>query len=98
MKPYIELLLGISLLVFTCNFKSSFANNPDYEQRRTAYVDTALANFSGDAITLQAYQGLPVDQSELNNLLNSIPTKSTADFGIVKLIRVLLFGNGAYAR
>ncbi|GIV33185.1 MAG: hypothetical protein KatS3mg031_0720 [Chitinophagales bacterium] len=90
--------LIICSLFFTVGItgKSARANNPDYEQRRTAYIDSALANFSDDAVTLQAYRGLPVDTQALHNLLAAVPVKSTSDFDIVKLIRILFFTNGTY--
>ncbi|MEX0811306.1 MAG: T9SS type A sorting domain-containing protein [Chitinophagales bacterium] len=71
-------------------------NPPDYEQRRDTYIDTALANFDPNAITLQAYRGETIDQSTLNNTYGIMHTKSTIDFNIVKLVRVLFLGNGTH--
>jgi hypothetical protein len=71
-------------------------NSPAYEQRRTDYINTALSNFSGDAITIQAYEGVPVDIASLQALTSTITTKSTVDFDIVKLVRVLCFSSGQY--
>ncbi len=73
-----------------------FANPPDYEARREAFIQTALTHFNGDAITLQAYKGIPVDPQTLTDLLNDVQTNTVADFGIVKLIRVLYLSNGEY--
>lgn len=71
-------------------------NSPAYEQRRADYINTALSNFSGDAITIQAYQGVPVDIPSLQALTATITTKSTVDFDIVKLVRVLCLSSGQY--
>ncbi len=82
-----------------CLFFSTFTgygNNPDYEQRRTDYINTALANFVGDAITLQAYKGVQVDSAALASALAVIPWGTTSDFTIVKLVRVLFLTNGEY--
>jgi hypothetical protein len=86
------LFLGVMLILVQAH-----AGNPaDYEQRREAFIESALANFNGDAITLQAYKGLPVDQNAINQLLSGIPTNAEADFRMVKLIRVLFLTNGEY--
>ncbi|MFN8237148.1 MAG: T9SS type A sorting domain-containing protein [Chitinophagales bacterium] len=74
----------------------SFSNPADYEARRLAYIDNALSSLNSDAITIQAYKGVAVDPTELTTILNNIATKSTVDFDIVKLIRVLEFTHGEY--
>ncbi len=86
----------LAVIFFACIVLPATANNAAYEQRRTNYIATALANFDNDAITIQAYQSVPVDSSELNSLLAGIPTGEVADFAIVKLIRVLFFSSGQY--
>src|SRR6185436_2455381 len=94
MKQQLFFALGIFFL-----FGSSLpvlGNDPAYEQRRTDYINIALTNFNRDAITLQAYRGVPVDSAVLNLLLSGIASGETSDFDIVKLIRVLFFTNGAY--
>lgn len=73
-----------------------FAGNPEFEARRTAYIDNAINSSSGDAITIQAYRNVPVNMQALNNTLSTISTRSTVDFDIVKLVRVLMFSNGEY--
>ncbi len=67
------------------------ANNATYEQRRSDYIDTALAHYDRDAITLQAYRNVPVDTAELHSILAGFATNETSDFDIVKLVRVLCF-------
>lgn len=76
--------------------KPAFANDPAYTQRQTDYINTALANFSGDAITLQAYQGEPLDSAALQLMINKLPISDVIDFDIVKLVRILYFTNGQY--
>ena len=93
MKIYtIFLFLFFSLTIF----RQSFATEPVYEQRRLDFIDTALTNFSKDVIILQAYKGLPVDQTTLSEILSSIKTNTVIDFQLVKLIRILFLSNGQY--
>ena len=91
-KPLVLLLAATTVFVF----QVATANNPEYEQRRTDYINNALANPINDAITIQAYANGTVDPVYLNDLLDGIATGLTSDFDIVKLIRVLYFTNGAY--
>jgi hypothetical protein len=94
MQRFYQVIFGCCLLLATA--VPVQANDTTYTQRQQAYIDTALAHFSPDAITLQAYRGVPVDQPTLNNILVNLPTNGTADFSIVQLVRILYFGNGAY--
>lgn len=93
MNTLYKLLLSLSL---ACCAGHMFANNPDYEARRAAYIDNALANFNPDALTIQAYKGVPLDPTALNTLVNNVATNSTSDFDIVKLIRILFLTHGEY--
>lgn len=77
-------------------FKCKKANNPEYETRRTSYIDNAIANQTGEVIIFQAYKNLPIDQQKLGNILTELTANLTADFDIVKLIRVLCLSNGQY--
>jgi len=88
----IYLLCFISI----ATFQNAQANNPVYEQRRADFITTALANENTDVITIQAYKGVPVNQTILTNTLNNIAANTTADFDIVKLIRVLCLSHGEY--
>lgn len=67
-----------------------------FEDRRQQYIDSALTNFDRDAITIQAYEGVTVDQTELDDIYSELTTGETADFRIVQLIRVMMLSNGAY--
>jgi hypothetical protein len=87
---------ALLLLSFMSIANGLFANNAAYEQRRTDYINTALNNFSPDAITIQAYMNVPVDQTVLSAVLNGLKTRSTSDFDIVKLIRILYLDTGVY--
>jgi hypothetical protein len=40
-------------------------------------------------MNLEAYRNLPVTQQYVNDIISIMTTKSTIDFDIVKLIRVL---------
>lgn len=92
-----ERSLAVTFFMCCLNFMQPLlANNAIYEQRRQAYIDTALANFGSDGITLQAYRGVPVDSAALYSLLNGIAANETSDFAIVKLVRVMFLAPGQY--
>lgn len=82
-------------LLTLCSLGQVFANDTIYEQRRLAYIDTALAD-NDKELVLQAYKGLPLDSAELHRKLALIPVKSTIDFDIVEFVRILYFTNGEY--
>lgn len=88
-----QLLFFFSIIILTV---SVCAQNPDVEQRKLLYRQTALSNFNNNAITIQAYEGVPVDQAVLNNTLANLINESVSDFDIVKLVRVLMLSNGEY--
>lgn len=58
-------------------------NNAAYEQRQQDYVTQGIANFDPDAITLQAYQKLPVDQAALDTMLSHVNAHEVVDFDLV---------------
>ncbi len=82
-----RILLLLSLCFFSADVFA--ANNPAYEQRRTEYIDTALAHFNSNALVIQAYRGLPLDTASLYSMLNDIRTDGDADFHIVQAVRML---------
>lgn len=84
------------LIIVSCSGSYSFANNPEYEARRNAYIDVVVNNNNSDGMAAQAYRGLPVNSAALATTLNNVMTNSTADFDIVKLIRVLELTHGEY--
>ena len=97
MKLFRHLITAICLLVFCNCFETALGSNyASYTQRQANYIDTALAHFGRDAITIQAYMGVPVDTPTLNYLLNGLTSSVTPDFDIVQLLRVLLFQDSAY--
>lgn len=86
------------LLIVLSSFciKTTSASNAVYEQRKQDYIDSSL-NYSGEnKLVLQAFRGLPLDTNALNIVLNRIPTRETADFDIIHLIRILYLTNGTY--
>ncbi len=90
-----KLFICFFIFVIPAFIQKSSAN-PDFELRRNQYIATTLAAPTGDKLILQAYEGLPLDTTTLNNILDRLFTKTTSDFDIVKLIRVLFFTNGNY--
>ncbi|MGE3823342.1 MAG: hypothetical protein AB7G44_03905, partial [Bacteroidia bacterium] len=91
-KPLV--LVVAATLVFV--FETATATNPEYEQRRTDYINNALANPINHAITIQAYANGTVDPVYLNDFLSGIASGLTSDFDIVELVRVLYFTDGIY--
>ncbi len=90
----IALLLCFILAFFKPTILS--ANNPDFEARRNALVDSGLVYFNDNAISLQAYRGLPVNQATLTSYLDGLRSGQNADFQVVQLVRVLELSNGEY--
>lgn len=84
------LFLACSCISTTSAFSQSF------ELRRAQYIDSALANPNNHAVTIQAYEGVAVDQQTLDEIYAEIQTRSTIDFAIVQLIRVMMLSNGAF--
>ena len=94
MIPDLHKFLFLVLLSLSSLF--SLNADPGFETRRTAYINNSLNSSNTDAITVQAYSNVPVNQQALSSILSSIATRSTVDFDIVKLIRVLCLSNGEY--
>ncbi|MBL7776943.1 MAG: T9SS type A sorting domain-containing protein [Chitinophagales bacterium] len=82
-------------LVLICGILQA-ANNPIYEQRKNNYIDSAVANGTGNKMIFQAYRNVPVDSNQLNTMLGNLMAKSTSDFDIIQLIRILYQSNGQY--
>ncbi len=78
------------------NFKAQAGNNPAYELRRNNYIDSALVSPSGHKMIFQAYRNVPVDSAQLQTMLNNLLAKTTSDFDIIQLIRILFLSTGQY--
>ncbi len=96
MKIHYTFFYFLCLLICFGSYQNSNANNPEYELRRLNYIESSLVNINDNSICIQAYKGVAVDQQILTTILNNISSRSTADFDIVKLIRVLCLSNGEY--
>ena len=97
MKSFTYLRLGLFSFLLIATLFQGFSQNPAaYTQRQTDYINTALANFGRDAVTLQAFRGLPIDSASLYTSLSELRAREVSDFDIVKWIRVLYFTHGAY--
>ncbi len=88
--------INFSILLCFFIFKNGYANNPVYTQRQADYITTSIANGTSENNILKAKLGLPLDTTELNDILQGISTGTTSDFDIIKLIRILYFTNGVY--
>lgn len=92
-QPHHPLAAIVAVLI--C-FSSLISNAQNFEDRRIQYIDSALTNPNESSIIIQAYQGATVDQSVLDTIYAEMQTRSTIDFKIVELIRVMLLSNGAF--
>lgn len=84
------------LLFFLFATLLSKANDTAYVQRQQAYITQGIANFNTNAICLQAYAGVPVNQATLDTMFAHFANHEVNDFGIVQLIRVMYLGGGQY--
>lgn len=89
-------LVRFWLFIAAVGFLAPVANAQTFEVRRAQYIDSALANPTNHAITIQAYEGVTVDQQTLDEIYAEIQTRSTIDFAIVQLIRVMMLSNGDF--
>lgn len=85
------------IIVFIFCLSSVFAyGQSDYAIRKADYIERGLSNLNNNAIIFQAYKNQAVNQQFLDGILNSISSNTTADFDIVKLIRILFLSHGEY--
>ena len=96
MKSTFKFFSFLTVVIFCCCFKTTLATNAAYEQRKQDYIDTALVYIGENNLVLQAFRGLPLDSVHLQTILDRIPTRETADFDIIHLIRILNLTNGTY--
>lgn len=87
---------NLLLFVFSTSVLLTFANDSTYVARQTAYINSNLQNNSGNTITLQAFNNLPIDSLELHDILDNLTTKLNPDFDIVELVRVLFYSDSLY--
>lgn len=73
-----------------------FGSAQTYEQRKQQYTDSVQANGYDDAIIIQAFENDPVNQQRLDDIYNQFDTRSTIDFALVELVRVMFLSNGSY--
>ena len=92
MNPFYKTGFSFLLLTILCIGQKAYsANDSIYEARRAAYIATSLTNFNDNAITIQAYEGQPVDSASMASDLAGITTGSTSDFTIEQYVRILFF-------
>lgn len=93
MKRCLVLLLSC---IFIFPKTSTSQTAVDFESRRNLYIDLALSAPSGNRLMLEAYRGQALSQSVLDSMLNNLVQKTTADFDIVQLVRILYLNPGVY--
>ena len=67
-----------------------------YQQRQQQYIDSVVANDYENAIMIQAFNGAPVNQQRLDDIYDQFDTRSTIDFSLVELVRVIFLSDGQY--
>lgn len=67
-----------------------------YEQRKAQYMDSVMTNDYTDAIMIQAFQNDPVNQQHLDEIYDQFGVRSTIDFVLVELVRVMYLTDGSY--
>lgn len=68
----------------------------DYATRKQQYLDSVATNDYDDAIMVQAFLDDPVNQTRLDEIYSEFDTRSTIDFRLVELVRVLFLSDGQY--
>ncbi len=91
-----QILFKVPLIALLFTLSSSSLIGQTFEIRKQQYIDSALANPNGSSIVIQAFAEETVTQSELDSLYVRIPTQSTIDFELVKLVRVMFLGGEIY--
>jgi hypothetical protein len=86
----------VAMVVATVSVHSQTITLEGFESRKAKFLEDAITNFNDDAIYLQAFKGLPVNQAALNRELSQLVGNANADFRMVKLIRLLYFAEGVY--
>ena len=72
------------------------SNAQDFEARKQQYIDSVVTNDYEDAIMIQAFRDDPVNQQRLDEIYDEFGTRSTIDFKLVELVRVMYLSDGSY--
>ncbi|MEZ5009459.1 MAG: T9SS type A sorting domain-containing protein [Chitinophagales bacterium] len=85
------------LFVFVCFFSlMTLASDADFEARKNALIELELEDTESDNVVFQAFKGTPVNQEELDKILELVTTSAEADFRLTRLLRILYFQEGVY--
>ena len=91
-----RLTIAFGFCFSTAVFFSTLTIAQSFEDRRIQYFDSATANPNGNSMVIQAYLNQPVTQQYLDDIYVTMETRSTIDFAIVQLVRVMFLGDGIY--
>lgn len=88
-------------ILFTLSFGKAFSQDivfsPEvYEARKQAYMETSLSNPNVSTSTIQAFKGLPIDQSTIDYFLDRMKNSGEFDFDLTQIVRIFYFTNGEY--
>lgn len=81
----------LSLLTLPLNAQNL---TQEFETRKTQHRTNALQNLSINTIPIEVFEGSTFDTDRL--LLGTLASKSTVDFDITRLVRILFLSNGEY--
>jgi hypothetical protein len=96
MKISIRLIVVSGVCAGLSILTNSIAKAQSFEDRKIQYFDSATANPNGNSMAIQAYLNQPVTQQYLDDIYAVMETRSTIDFAIVQLVRVMFLGDGVY--
>jgi hypothetical protein len=68
----------------------------EYELRKQAFVDSSLKNVNSYSSIIQAYKGVPIPQSTIDNYLDRMANSGEFDFDLIKIVRIFYATNGEY--
>lgn len=88
MKNFLLLILSI------VSVAPSWAQT--FQQRQAQYIDSVVANSYDDALIIQAYLDQPLAENYLDTIFNQFGARSTIDFKLVELIRIMYLTDGSY--
>jgi hypothetical protein len=87
------LVIFISGSIFSQDITFSQA---EYDARVQSYIETSLANPNVSSSMIQAYKGVPIDQSTIEYYLDRMENSGEFDFDLTQIVRIFYFTNGEY--
>jgi hypothetical protein len=93
----IALLSFLLILITGKNFSQDITfSQAEYDARIQSYMETSLNNPNNSTSTIQAFKGLPIDQSTIDYFLDRMETSGEFDFDLTQIVRIFYLSNGEY--